>query len=266
MKKILGFVLGITLLTSCGEYYMLQKSSDYQLIYTKAVEYYNKGDYTKAMNLFDGIRTVFTGTSKAQTIAYYRAFCSYNQKDYLLASELFKQFVSTYPESSFSEECLYMVGYCNYKASPKPRLDQSMTEKAVNDFQLYLNRYPNSSRKEKINTYVDEMRDKLAYKAYLGAQNYYLRERYKAAVISLQNCLKDFPGSKHREEIMYMLFISKYEMAVNSIDDKKLERYNSAKEEYYYFADEYPNSKFVKDTEKKYEEINNFLKNYKYED
>lgn len=266
MKKLLGFLLVVVLLASCGEYHKILKSGDYQLIYTKAVEYYNKGEYQKAMNMLDGIRTVFTGTSKAPNIAYYRAFCSYNQKDYSVAAELFRQFVSTYPESPFAEECLYMIGYCNYKASPKARLDQQVTVKSINDMQLYLNRYPNSSRKDVINTYIDEMQDKLAYKAYLGAQNYYLREHYKAAVISLQNCLKDFPGSKHREEIMYMLFNSKYEMAVNSVTDKKLERYNEAKEEYYYFIDEYPESKYAKSMEKKYQVINDFLNNYKFED
>lgn len=266
MKKIIGFILVVLLFTSCGEYQKLLKSNDYQLIYSKAIEYYNKGDYQRAMNLFDGIRTVFTGTSKAQSIAYYRAFCSYNLKEYQYASELFRQFISIYPESSFAEECLYMVGYCNYKASPKPRLDQQTSLKAINDFQLYLNRYPNSMRKDKINGYIDELLDKLAYKDYLSAKNYFLREHYKAAVVSLQNCLKDYPGSKYREEVMYLLFLSKYEMAVNSVEDKKLERYNAAKEEYYYFADEYPNSKYVDDIKKKYDAINAFLDNYKFDE
>lgn len=266
MKKLLGFLLGLLLLTSCGEYQKLLKSNDYQLIYSKAVEYYNKGDYQRAMSLLDGIRTVFIGTPKAQNIAYYRAFCSYNQKEYPYAAELFKQFVTTYPESPFAEECLFMSGFCDYKASPKPRLDQQLTQKAINEFQLYLNRYPGSDRKEKINGYMDELRDKLAYKAYLAAKNYYQREHYKAAIISFQNCLKDFPGSKYREEIMYMLFASKYEMAANSVEEKKLERYNAAKEEYYYFADEYPNSKYSADMKKKYDIINNYLKDYKFDD
>lgn len=266
MKKIFGFLLVVVILTSCGEYQKLLKSNDYQLIYKKAIEYYNKGDYQRALNLLEGVRTVFTGTSKAQNIAYYRAFCNYNMKDYQLAADLFKQFIQTYPESSFAEECLFMMGFCDYKASPKPRLDQSVTEKAINEFQLYLNRYPNSMRKEKINGYMDEMRDKLSYKSYLSARNYYLREYYKAAVISLQNCLKDYPGSKYREEIMYMLFASKYEMAVNSVEDKKLERYNNAREEYYYFTDEYPNSRFASEMKKKYEDIEKYLKDYKYED
>ena len=139
-------------------------------------------------------------------------------------------------------------------------------EKAIREFQLYLSRYPYSMRKDKVNTYMDEMRDKLSYKAYLSAKNYYLREHYKAAVISLQNCLKDYPGSKYREEIMYMLFVSKYQMAVNSVEDKKVERYNNAREEYYYFADEYPNSRYAADVKKMYEDIEAYLENYKFED
>ena len=101
MKKFLGLIFIVLLLSSCGEYQKLLKSNDYQLIYKKAVEYYNKGEYQKAMNLFDGIRSVFTGTSKAQSIAYYRAFCSYNQKEYEYASELFKNFVVTVPKFLF---------------------------------------------------------------------------------------------------------------------------------------------------------------------
>ena len=262
MKNFIGFLLVIILMSSCSEYQKLLKSGDSQAMYKKAVEYYNNGDYTKASNLFDGIRMVFQGTSKAQSVAYYRSFCSYNQKDYEVAAELFKQFVSIYPESSYVEECLYMIGYCNFLASPKARLDQTVTEKAMESFQLYLSRYPNSSRKEQIHEYMDEMRDKLSYKDYLSARNYYLREKYKSAVVSLENCLKDYPGSKYREEIMYMLFNSKYEMAVNSVEDKQYERYNAAKEEYYYFLDEYPESRYAKEMARKYEIINEFLKPY----
>lgn len=112
MKRVFGFLLVVVLMTSCGEYQQLLKSNDYQLVYKKAIEYYNKGDYQRALNLLDGIRTIFTGTTRAQNIAYYRAFCNYNMKDYGTASALFKQFINLYPESSFAEECLFMMGFC----------------------------------------------------------------------------------------------------------------------------------------------------------
>ena len=67
MKNFIGFLLVIILMSSCSEYQKLLKSGDSQAMYKKAVEYYNNGDYTKASNLFDGIRMVFQGTSKAQS-------------------------------------------------------------------------------------------------------------------------------------------------------------------------------------------------------
>ena len=70
MKNFIGFLLVIILMSSCSEYQKLLKSGDSQAMYKKAVEYYNNGDYTKASNLFDGIRMVFQGTSKAQSVAY----------------------------------------------------------------------------------------------------------------------------------------------------------------------------------------------------
>ena len=47
MKKFWGFLLVIVLMTSCGEYQSLLKSNDYNLVYKKAIEYYNKGDYQR---------------------------------------------------------------------------------------------------------------------------------------------------------------------------------------------------------------------------
>ena len=262
VKNLLGFLLVMVLMRSCGEYQKLLKSNDSNAMYKKAIEYYNQGDYTRALSLFDAIALMFTGTGKSQTIAYYRAYCNYNQKNYNLAAELFKQFVGRYPESSYVEECLYMMGYCNYLLSPNPRLDQATTNQAINDFQLYLGRYPNSARKEEINSYLNVLQDKLAHKDFLGAKNYYLRGHYTSAVVCLENCLKDYPGTKHKEEIMYMLFNSKYEMAVNSIEEKQYERFSAAKEEYYYFIDEYPQSRYAADMSKKYEVINNYLKQF----
>lgn len=266
MKNFFRFLLVIVLFSSCGEYHQIVKSGDYNLMYDKAREYYNKGDYTKAKDLFNTISAVYIGTARAQTIAYYKAFCSFGQRNYEEAAEYFRQFLKQYPESPSFQECLYYVGYCNYLSSPNPRLDQTATQEAIKDFQTYLNRYPNSHRKDLVNEYLELMWDKLAQKDYLSAENYYKRERWVSAIVSLNNCLKDYPGTRHREKIMYMLFNSKYELAVNSYELKQYERFTEAKEEYYYFVDEYPNSEYAQDMTRKYEVINRFLDQYDQEE
>jgi outer membrane protein assembly factor BamD len=247
------------MLTSCGEYQQLLKSDDYALVYRKAIEYYNRGDYKRSKDLFSSVRELFRGRSQEPTVDYYIALCSYNQKDYVQAVDDFRRFVKSFPENENVEDCLYMIGYCNYLLSPNVRLDQEDTEAAIRDFQLFLTRYPDNYRKDQINEYMDILRDKLSYKDFLSAENYYRREQYKAAVICFDNCLKDYPGTKYREEIMYMLFNSKFEIAFNSYEALQYERFTEAKEEYYFFIDEYPNSQYAEQMAAKYETINAYL-------
>jgi len=267
MKRIICvLLLSIVLFSSCSEYQKLLKSNDYELKYKKAVGYYGAKDYVRAYNLFEKVRVVFRGTAKAPTIAYYTAYCLYGQRDYISAGDLFNNLIHTFPTASYVEECMYMRAYCYYLSSPNFRLDQAETNRAIDSFQLFINRYPASSRVVESNKYIDEMRDKLAYKEFEGAKSYYDRERYKAAIVSLQNCLKDYPESRHREEVLYLLFSSRYELAVHSVEKKKVERYNEAREEYLTFVDEFPESEFKKEMERKYRKLDSYLGRLKVED
>ena len=48
----LGLVVFALLLSSCGNYNKIVKSTDYEFKYKKAVEYYEDGEYVKAGTLF----------------------------------------------------------------------------------------------------------------------------------------------------------------------------------------------------------------------
>lgn len=263
MRKIVYvFLLFAFVLGGCSEYQKLLKSTDSPGKYKKAVEYYNAEEYVKAATLFEGLVTVYRGTSKAETIGYYIAYCEYGSGNYLGAGYYFRNFLKSYPDSPYSEECLYMSAYCYYLESPKPRLDQTATNDAISAFQLYINRYPNSTRIPKCNDYIDELQDKLVLKSFLSARNYYDRSHFPAAIIALQNALKDYPGSSHREDLMYMLLESKYVLADKSVPEKQRERYNLAKEEYFSFVDEFPESKHKKSAEKMIESIESYLSKF----
>ena len=175
------------------------------------------------------------------------------QRDYLMAGHYFNTLVNEFPTSAYVEEAQFMVGYCNYLLSPKPRLDQEVTQKAIDALQLYINLYPYSDRVEEANRLIDELRDKLVYKSFLSAKMYYDFEDYKAAVVALTNSLKEYPDSQYREELMYMLLKSKYLLAINSVEEKKQQRLSTALDEYFTFVDEFPESGYRKEAEKFYE-------------
>lgn len=243
-------IVTLILFSSCSDYNKIVKSTDYEFKYKKSIEYYEDGQYVRASTLLKELLNIYRGTSKADKVYYYYAKSEYGQKDYVLAGHYFKTLVKEFPRSEFAEESQFMVGYCFYLDSPNPRLDQTVTQNAIDALQLFINVYPRSNRLDEANRLIIEMRDKLVYKSYLSGKLYYDLKNYKAAVVALTSSLKDFPDTKYREELMYMLLKAKYLLATNSVEEKKRERLSSALDEYYTFVDEYPESKYRKEVEK----------------
>lgn len=261
----LGIVLLAVVLSSCGNFNKIVKSTDYEYKYKKAVEYYEDGEYVKSGTLFRELVNIYRGTTRADKIYYFYAKSMIGQKDYLMAGHYFKTLIKEFPTSEYLEESQYMVGYCSYLLSPKARLDQSVTQESIDALQLYINLYPFNERVDEANRLIDELRDKLVYKSYLSAKMYYDFGMYKAAVVALSNGLQLHPDSKYREEIMFMLLESKYLLAVGSVIEKKEERLSSALDEYFTFVDEYPESKYKKEVAKFYKTTSELL-NYKVEE
>lgn len=252
----------LLLFSSCSDYNKVVKSTDYEFKYKKSLEYYEGGEYVKSSTLLKELLNVFRGTSRADKVYYYYAKSQFAMKDNLMAGHYFKTLVKEFPRSEFAEESQFMVGYCFYLDSPSPRLDQQVTQNAIDALQLFINVYPKSTRIEEANRLIIELRDKLVYKSYLSGKLYYDLKNYKAAVVALTSSLKDFPDTKYREELMFMLLKAKFLLATKSIEEKKRERLSSALDEYFTFVDEYPDSKHRKEAEK-YHTTTAKLLNYK---
>ena len=252
---IVSVLIGGLFLGGCSQYQKLLKSQDYELWYTKAMEYYQEEDYTRASTLFSQLINIYRGTDKAEEINYAYANALYGLGEYQVAGHYYQEYVRNYSGGDYAEECQYLSAYCYYKRSPKPRLDQTNTEEAIQEFQLFINMYPNSARVNEATRLMDELRDKLVFKSYLSARLYYdlgdyMGNNYQSAVIAAENSLKDFPDTKYREELSFLILESKYIQAEKSIFEKKVERARKAVDEYYNFINEFPESKFRKKADK----------------
>jgi outer membrane protein assembly factor BamD len=262
MKRFVFLLIAVIFaFSSCSQYERLRKSNNYALKYRKAFEYYERGDFIKSGQLFDDIVAAYRGTNKADTVLYYQAMSYFKQKDYLNGSYHFSSFIKTIPSSPFAEECEYLTGFCYYKQSPRAELDQDMTNAAIETFQMFLMHYPNSQFKDDAMLHLAEMQDKLVDKSYLTAKLYYNLSQYKSSVIALNNSLNDYPDTKYREELLYLLLKSSYLFAENSVVGKQKERYQSAVDDYYSFIGEFPKSGYVKDAQRMYEKADSYLKN-----
>lgn len=242
-------VLFVLSLFSCGKYNKILKSSDYELKFTKAEEYYNKGNYTAALTLFEELIPVFKGTEKAEKVYYYYSYCNYYLGDYSLAGFHFRTFSRAFHNSPHAEECAYMNAYCYFLTSPRYTLDQSDTKNAIQELQNFVNDYPESPKLDTCNMLIDKLRGKLRRKAYEIAKAYYFRSDWKAAVPSFENFVKDFPESDKIDEVEFLIVKSWYLLAKNSIEAKKPERIEKCMESYLKFVDLHPQSPYLKEAE-----------------
>ena len=256
MRKFLPIIIvSAMLLTGCAnEFNQVYKTSDYSYKYEYAKECFMKGKYTRAVTLLQDLVTLQKGTDNAQESLYMLAMAQYLGKDYESAATTFKKYYSSYPKGVYAEMAQYYIGQSLYMSTPEPRLDQSQTVAAISAFQDYLDLFPDAKYKETAQNRLFALQDKLVQKEFYSAQLYYDLgqyfgnctnggNNYEACIITAQNALKDYPYTSMREKFALLIMKSKYELAQQSIEEKKFERFQDAEDECYGFINEYPDSK-----------------------
>lgn len=256
MKDKILFIIGILLLsTSCAhEFNQVYKSNDYDYKYEYAKRCFADGKYLQAINLLNELVTIQKGTDNAQESLYMLALAEYRYKDYETAAICFKKYLQSYPKGVYAEMASYYIGQSLYMDTPEPRLDQSETVSAIAAFQEYLDVHTDAKMKSEAQDRLFELQDKLVKKELYNARLYYNLgtyfgncmnggSNYEACIITAQNALNDYPYTSMREDFALLIMKSKFELAEQSVEEKKIERYREAEDECYGFINEYPDSK-----------------------
>ena len=235
------------------------KSSDPELIYSEGLKYYNREKWKQAGDLFDACQAYFVGDVREDSIAFFSARSKFKNRDYADATVQLDEFRRKFGRSIFIEDSEAMLAMCHYYLAPDPTRDQTVTGEAIVAFSEFIERYPNSKRVEAFSELITELTERLKKKAYLNAYTYFKIQRYKSAVVALRNALKLYPETPHREEILYLIAVSNYRLAHNSIEEKQGERYLNVLDSYYSFINEYPESKHRKELERYTKEAKDYL-------
>lgn len=210
----------------------------------KADQYYEKGDWAKAQILYESVMPSMRTAVGIERIAFRYSYTHYNMANFASASFYFKNFATTYTNSPDREEAEFMSAFSEYKISPKFRLDQESTAKAIEGLQNFVNTYPQSKRVKECNKLIDEMRAKLEEKAFDQALLYFDMQQYQAANQSFENMLRDFPDTKLAEQVRWKMLQAAFLLAQNSIIEKQSDRFKAVVEKYDLFVAKFPKSKF----------------------
>lgn len=255
MKNII-IPLFCVCLCFCGcasEFNRVYKTTDYAYKYEYAKECFAIGKYNRAVVLLQDLVTIQKGSDNAEECLYMLGMALYSDKDYENAAATFRKYCSSYPKGTYAEQASFHIGQSLYQSTPEPRLDQTATVGAIAAYQQFLDYYPESSKRSIAQSHLYELQDKLVMKELLSARLYYNLggyfsncigggSNYEACIVTSQNALKTYPYSKLREEFAVLIMKSKFELAQQSVEEKKMDRYRDAEDECYGFLNEYPES------------------------
>ena len=238
--------------SSCGPFNKLEKSTNWEELYAGANKYYQEGEYNKAIILYDKVLPVIRGSEKAELADYNYANCHFKTKRYIEAAGYFSNFYRTYNRSPLAEEALFMNAYSLYLDAPDAELDQQSSQEAVSAIQQFVTKFPASASYERAMEMLVDLQSRFEQKAYMESSLYYrLRDGLypgdfrRACIINFQNFMKDYPESKHNEELAFKLVEVSTEYASNSAFLKKKDRLDDALGFASSFYRRYPNSAYT---------------------
>ena len=251
------------LMTGCtSEFSSVLKSSDKDFKYEYAKQCFAQGKFDNAITLLSEVVTAQKGRQNAQESLYMLAMAQYCNRDYEAASATFRKYFQSYPKGDFAEQASFYVGQSLFESMPDPRLDQSSTVGAINAYQNFMDYFPESSLREEAQKRLFILQDNLVMKEYLSAELYYnlggyfgninsnTESNYESCIITAQNALKTYPYTTMREKFSLLIMKSKFELAQNSSEEKRVERYRDAEDECYGFLNEFPESENCKTAER----------------
>lgn len=273
MKYLFRILCAVALgmLLSCGEYNKLSKSRDYMVKYEAAKEYFAMGSYNRAALFLQETVTVLKGTDRGEECLYLLAMSNYRARNYAAAAQYFRKYYQAYPRGIYTEEAQFYCGKSLYADVPDTRLDQTATFEAVTEFQNYLENYPTGSRAREAQDCIFALQDKLVEKEYLSAKLYFDLgsyfgnctnggSNYQACIVTAENAIREYPYTSRREDLAFLILRAKFDLAAQSVDAKKEERYHDAIDEYYGFTNEFPESRFKKEAEALYRKARKYVK------
>jgi len=270
-------LFAVVIFNSCAaEFNRVYKSTDNNYKYEYAKEQFAMGKYGQAENLLLDLVTFMKGSENGEECLYMLGMTQFANRDYDNASATFKKYCSSYPKGLFAERAYYYQALSLYEGTPEPRLDQSLTVSAVSAMQQFLDLYPESDLRGEAQQKLMELQDKLVMKELLSARLYYKLggyflncigggSNYEACIITSQNAMKAYPYNSYREEFALLIMKSKFELAEQSVEQRRMERYRDAEDECYGFINEYPDSKNREMAEKFIVKCKRYTKNYKEE-
>lgn len=243
IKRYLPLVLILVpiLFSACSSKRHIRPGDSLEVAYEKAQRLYERGRYTDASRAFETVLSIGRGTEIAQDAQYLLAESYFKNRDFLIAASEYRRYYTNYPRSDRRVDAEFNEAMCYYRLSPRYKLDQTDTYRAIELMQLFVGRYPNTPRAVEAANMIDTMRDKLAQKEFSAAELYMRIRAYEAAAVYYDLTIDAFPETVWAEKALANQVFAYIKFAEVSVPSRMIERYELAISSYQKYLQLFPN-------------------------
>jgi outer membrane protein assembly factor BamD len=157
-------------------------SSTPELTMQKADKYFNAKKYARAYPLYQQI--VFERNSAIAAEAQMKLAQSYFYLNKFSEAEVeYEQLMKLFPDYPNINMAYYQVGVCYLEMSPDPQYSQEDTQKAIDAFQTFIDKFPNDKLRQNAVDNLQKAQYKLIQKEYNNGYIYYKMADYSASMM-----------------------------------------------------------------------------------
>ena len=232
--KVLLLILFSLVLAACSSP-KAKPEKPAQLHFMKGEEYFEDGNYNKAIESWEQVRDAFYSPELSMLAEMKIAEAYFKSEQYEQAAVAFDDFLQQHPNDYRTPTVLYRMGLSYYRQIMVPDRDQTSTEYALFSFEELVKRFPDDPQAQEARNLILRCKTRLAeHEVYVG--RFYLRiDQYEQAINRLEGVLKNFPQYYYRDEAYLYLGQAYFK---SSQPDK-------AKVTFAKLFKEFPGSKFV---------------------
>lgn len=217
--------------------------------YTKGKEYYDAGKYTRAVEYLQGAFDFGRAHEYAADAQLLLARSHRQNGDFLLASNEYQRFIQIYRSDERVEQASFEYAMTFIDRSPRFELDQTDTERAARELQLFIDRYSESAHVDSAAAEITKLREKLAMKAFESARLYERREIYQSAAVSYAAVFDDYPDTSWADDALLGAIRNYIAFSAQSVVGKQAERYQEAVDNFERLRQLFPDSPLIAEAE-----------------
>lgn len=165
-------------------------------LFTIGKEEFYKRHYLQSKEFFDKMTLYYPGSMLLDSAQYFLGKSHYELGDYILAADAFQKIVRDLPNSPLADDAQYMVSMSYFSISPRYALDQEYTIKAIIQFRVLFEDFPNSELLPEAQKKHDDLINKLAQKRYQNAVQYQKLDEDESAIIYFDMTISEFPETE----------------------------------------------------------------------